>query len=281
MNILCDNLKQRNSLITINDIILYTKAFQGDIFGEFIREWRILRNIDINCEIDIRLEFMHLRPFLNMISLKYEITDLTNIYSYLISNKSSFNFNPIKLNIHLIYKKLFLTSAGDFDCNLLAENDNSIYIRYFPYNFKFCIDKLTFIKERIFKRRFCLISNDTTNLVYIVKNIEKAIKLINLKWIMDDLILGDKSWIVSRWDDLLFRIQEIRIFYDIDKISLLKNCDECCLCQEKFKNEDIVINTVCNHNFHWICNNSESAGLFLWVKNQNKSTCPFCRMTIY
>lgn len=267
-----------------NELILQTKAFQGDVFGSFVRD---SQSRDICQEIDIRIEPCHLIPFINILSLKYDIISINHLkefipmfsYAYLVTFKNSFIFHPIKLTIHTIHKKLFKNTFSYFDVDLLVEDDSSLYIRNFPTNITFCIDKFSWIRDRILNKKFCIISNNTS-LKEIAYVIEKAIHMVKSGWTMDDILLFDKSWIVAKWIDFYFKCNNLRSKYDTDKINKLKSCDECCLCQEKFSHNDIVINTLCNHNFHWQCPNNEK-GLSTWVKNQNKNTCPFCRNTMF
>ena len=279
VNTLCETVKQRNTVLIFNDIVLYTKAFLADIVGPFVRDWRILGNMNTNIDLDIRMDYYYMNIFINILSMKYDITPPNNtepyVYSYIINNKQQhgFKFYPIKINIYNFGKKIFKSIKPDFDVNLLCEDNNSIYVRNFPNTN--CIDKLSYIKERIARRKFCII--EPINIKQIAPLIEKAIRMIDLNWTMDDTFNCDKTWVVAKWSNLFYRTETIRVNYTVDKITKLKLCDQCCICQEKFNNDDIVFNSICNHNFHWKCNGIEANGLVNWVKNQNKLSCPFCR----
>ena len=137
------------------------------------------------------------------------------------------------------------------------------------------MDKINVIKDRVCKKKFCAVEPIYAHLPpkQVACIIESAIKMVSNDWFMDDFVQKEKSWIVARWANVCNKALEIRQSVDI------KRCDECCLCQEKFKQDDIILNTVCNHNYHWNC--GENSGLVQWVKVQGKLSCPFCRNNMF
>uniref|UniRef100_A0A6C0C7A3 RING-type E3 ubiquitin transferase n=1 Tax=viral metagenome TaxID=1070528 RepID=A0A6C0C7A3_9ZZZZ len=60
----------------------------------------------------------------------------------------------------------------------------------------------------------------------------------------------------------------------LDNIVVLNNLpeNECCICLEKYKENDILIKLKCNHMFHKEC-------LEPWFNN-NKKSCPLCRFKL-
>jgi len=60
----------------------------------------------------------------------------------------------------------------------------------------------------------------------------------------------------------------------LDSVVVLNNLpeNECCICLDKYKENDILIKLKCNHMFHKEC-------LEPWFKKSNRS-CPLCRYKI-
>ena len=57
----------------------------------------------------------------------------------------------------------------------------------------------------------------------------------------------------------------------LDSVVVLNNLpeNECCICLEEYKENDVLIKLKCNHMFHKEC-------LEPWFNN-NKNSCPLCR----
>ena len=68
---------------------------------------------------------------------------------------------------------------------------------------------------------------------------------------MDDYYNKEIS-VLFKWKNVN---KDIRLLYSEDEKKKLVNNNECTICGSKFNDEDIVINTKCNHNFHWLCSN--------------------------
>ena len=200
------------------------------------------------------------------------------------SNNNATPCQPITLRAHLLSKKTFRSSRPAFDVDLLSEDDSSMYIRSVTPSIRYIVDKITFIKERICERKFTLLESmrlgkfQTKDMSTLI---DHAYSLINKGWKMDDLLLKNDTWVVAKWGDLAHQTNTIRTSVTHDVLTKVTNCDECCLCQEKFKDNDIVISTSCSHNHHWICPHDGCSGLKYWVKEQKKSCCPFCRTAMF
>ena len=92
---------------------------------------------------------------------------------------------------------------------------------------------------------------------------------------MDDYHLKNKSSILFLWKNI---DKNIKTSFKEDDFKKLKEDNFCSICNSDFKDEDLIINTKCNHNFHWDCNSCEnnSSGIKNWIsKFSNK--CPICR----
>lgn len=279
-------ISEKNTIDVINDIITYVKLFSGDIYGDCIRDYRIGLKTNIS-NIDIRIEPVYLKPLITLINIKYTTDELLpikefngiNINTLKITSKSVFIFNSITINIVLMTYKMFRVSFIDFDVNLITENDQSLYLRLIPYAIKYISDKLSFVKNRIQNKTFSCLDvypgeRSLTDLTYII---EKAIVLTKQGWMMDDLLQNKMTWIVGTWNG--FKNGQHKKKITQEKHKQLIATTECSLCQEQFDGTDIVINTACNHTFHWNCNNTN--GLLYWVKKQNKSSCPCCRAEMF
>ena len=96
--------------------------------------------------------------------------------------------------------------------------------------------------------------------------------MVKNNFIMDDIYNNNIS-IFIKWENI---DKNSRLYYSEKERNKLKNNDKCIICSSKFHYADIIINTQCNHNFHWVCCNNN--GLRNWVMNF-KISCPICRET--
>lgn len=282
----------RNMQELIADIFLHIKAFDGDIFGGAIRDYKTL-NIpyvkDVNCRIDTIL----LNVFIQTLHIHFEVVEspLEIDGRFVLINKKlrvalKDNKNVATcINIVIMSRVEWLRLPCDFDVNILAENASSLFVRssYVPLN-RF-VDKLGYITKRINDMVFAQLestSNKTPDEInYIV---DRAVSLVDGGWTMDDNILGKEGFVVNTWKAFVTDTKNIRTSYDSAKLKLTTSHRECSLCNEEFEASDIVINTCCNHNFHWDkqkYNQSNGCrGLSEWV-NVGKTSCPLCRKSMF
>lgn len=252
----------------LTDICKHVYAFEGEIYGSFIRDFRII-NQDV-IKMHIRINPWCVIPFINILSIKYRIIPdetCVNNPCYDVYYNSTL---CTTLDILAIKVFDFRCTPCNFDCNLLAENGNGLFIwRCYPA-LRTIVDKFSFILERINQRKFCLLHRgpcDTNHKVADVVNY--AYNMTKNGWNMDDVIIGRLSWLICKWQDM----PPVRTC-----------CKECAICQEEFQSGDVVLNTLCNHNFHWFCRNNTSdktIGLFNWVNCEQQVTCPSCRSIMF
>jgi hypothetical protein len=247
---------------TLNELISTIKIFDGDIYGEIVRNFILLGDTNIS-DVNVRIDVYHYKSFLTLLHSKFNIIQIS-------PNKFKLPHN-INLNIVLLSKSLFKVSELDFDINLLTENERSLYVRFIPNIFKYIPDKLTFLKNRIVTKHFTIVPSSNNEVMnYVISNerqitlINKAFELVANNWIMDDLYHQKTIWLVGKWEHLVCKKKYLE-------------CIECSLCHDKFKPNDLVLNTVCNHTFHWNCNSTN--GLMHWAKDH--STCPYCRSEMF
>lgn len=278
---------ERDMLLAYNKVVSVTKAFDGDIFGGYIRDWRICSETSFN-DIDVRIEPMYYKPFLKVLSTDFVIKQNSkncNYASFDLYFKEATESLIIRVDVVTVVRILWLQYPLDFDINALAENSTSMYVR--GDVFDNIVDPLNHIKERICQRTFSLVSCTEDDRDKINK-VERAIQLVKNGWMMDDNMLARKCWVVAYWTNIRSQPKQIRL-YDKDKdIKLMTEHSLCSCCHELFQENDIVVNTPCNHNFHWVCKTLDhnykecsDSGLKCWIWKQNKNSCPACREKIF
>ncbi len=295
-----------NNHLQLDKLFNIIQSFNGNIFGETIRDYNIKTklldndfNIYFNNINNINIIFNNntiIKYFIRILSFNYEIykvvsdnnnkiTTYNLIYNYL--NNDEYIIKILNINIFsfslcnfLKYKNIEKLTY-DLDCNQFFMNNDSLYLisnknPFYPYT----LQQLSFTNfnkyfNRIKNNKFSFIKKNMNFNEYLY-NIDQAYFLVNNGWFMDDFhnIKRDTSCVLLKWknkDDNNYRCN-----YDIEKYNKLKNNDNCSICGSKFTNECIIINTSCNHNFHWYCNNKR--GLKYWIQEYNNS-CPICRLT--
>jgi hypothetical protein len=282
----------------IIDIIF---TFQGSIAGGFVRDQiinnEVPKDLDVilyqkNCITSNAVQILRIlsimnydiRPVRNE-DLSSNIQEFNNHYTYLheLTQNNLVDFSRYyvyyqiteeikdKINLDIL---ILNGSVGidllpvDFDCNLLYQNQNNLDLKH--VNFPFFQEYVTMPKiiDRIKKKKFCLLPNQTfTNDKRTTKQnyqilVERAISLVQRGFKMDDVFfplydcvksknsrnLECRSFIVSYFKDLLFGRSFSTVIVD----------SNCPLCLEKYLDNDIVINVSCLHTFHWKCPESNS-----------------------
>ena len=292
----------------LDKLINIIQALNGNIFGETIRDYSIrnklldknFNNINFN---NINIIFNNntiIKYFIRILSFNYEIyKESANnihsinskiitynlIYNYLYNNEYKakilkLHIFPISLCNFLKYKNIEKLTY-DLDCNQFFMNSHSLYLNHNKYYLNnYIFENLTFNNfniqfNRIRNEKFSFIKKNINFSDYIY-NIDQAYSLVNNGWIMDDFHnpVRDTSCILLKWRNR--DKDNYRYNYNTEKYKKLKNNDSCTICGVNFTSECIVINTSCNHNFHWYCNNNH--GLKYWIQNHNNN-CPICRVT--
>lgn len=292
-------------LNNIDKLINIIYSLNGNIFGELVRDYNIRYKL-LNINLDnynfnfnnINIVFNNniiIKYFIRIISLYYEIykdntqsNEKINSYFLIYSYNNDDNNNKvkiIKLNIFSFTLSNYLKSKNlekltyDLDCNHFFMNSNSLYLISNKNLDTFHLDQLSFNNytsqfKRILNKKFCLKKKDFDINTYI-NNIDQAYDLVHHDWIMDDFSSTNtfKTCILLKWcnnDNNNFRCN-----FTINELEKFKNNNSCSICSSNFTDKCIVINTICNHNFHWYCNND--FGLKYWIQNHNNS-CPICRL---
>lgn len=284
----------------IDGLLMHIKAFEGDVFGGVVRDYKTQGLVyvrDINCRIDSIM----LTIFLQTLNLHYKVRELSSDFSgkfvdyvkkLYVTFKDDENIVYTYLDIIVVSRVEWLRLPCDFDVNLLAESASSVYVRSNYTNMNKVVDKYSFVLDRVKKSTFAqlesLAAKTPEHACYFV---DRAFKMSMRGWIMDDFYLGSNTYVMNAWMFFVNTPTFVRTEYDSQKLELMKSMDECAICSEKFKDTDIVINTKCNHNFHWSqagCNRQTSGGagalcckgLQEWIKLDN-SSCPLCRKSMF
>lgn len=274
------NIREKTKRM-IEDICLYAKACQGFIYGSVIRELSYRDSIDIPI-INIKIDLHLLSTFAQVLSITYDVVSVplsVNHFTcltkrFIVSCKDCYEINVI-VDVCLLGEGDWQSLPCTFDVNLLAENSNKHFIRMnYPQLERFP-DKLSHIRKRILDGRFTLLDFSSCRSVgHFVEVIDSASALVKKGWMMDDLLYGDAIWIVNQWKHIRDLPSHCRKLLPGNKLDLMTSLNECSLCSEHFTDDDVVINTKCNHNFHW--HNETCKGLSEWMMHGN-ITCPVCR----
>lgn len=279
--------------LLMDDILVHIKAFDGDVYGSVIRDYKLRNNTfikDINCRIDVCM----FSAFLNILYLHFDVTDYPKYYKHQYINVikslqirpkySNSNDISMTLEILVMTRAEWMRLPCDFDVNLFAENSQSRYIRSHYKVLDKYVDVLTHVNKRIKTGQFALLeptSNKTASEVLLC--VDKARRLVTRGYMMDDSILMKNSWVINSWYLLQSHAHDSRRSHDPKQLGQMQSSCECSVCNETFNGMDIVINTKCNHNFHWnSCtpNGTKCLGLREWVRLGNL-TCPLCREQMF
>jgi hypothetical protein len=275
----------------IEELILHIKAFDGDIYGGVLRDYKssgIPYIKDINCRIDNIVLYV----FINILQLHFEVKELTTPFSnYFVDYSKKLQVYPKHdssvyaiLDIVTLSRSEWMRLPCDFDVNVLAENSISSFIRSNYVSMNKFVDKYGHVQKRIREGQFALLEPCSQKSADEVKQlIDRGTRLLSRQWIMDDSIQGKDSWIVNYWIMMTTAGVFVRSSFDTKQVEMLKAQCECSLCGEAFQPNDVVLNTKCNHNFHWSNDAVEGKsckGLREWMRLGN-SSCPICRKNVH
>ena len=300
-----NNLTEYNLYHDLDKLINIIKSFNGCIFGEFIRDYyfnvcllnkKTKKHYNLDNINNINIIFPNnsiIMNFIRILNQHYEIyKELNNdnintynlIYHYIEDNRRYYII--LKLNIlsnssnnitnnHNINKLTY-----DIDCNLLAIETNSLYLinknlsYYYCDYYKNSLSHFSKIFNRTLNKTFSL-TKKSYNFDNYINNIDECYKLVKNNWIMDDYYNTNNNniSILFKWKNN--NNKNYRLNYNDKDFKKLKSLDNCVICGNKFTFNCVVINTSCNHNFHWECGDKD-VGLKYWILN-HKNSCPICR----
>lgn len=259
------------------------KAFNGEVYGSILtieddKEVIATQPPFMHCRIDLYL----CNVFLQILHLNYDVQSSHLHVNELFGLNKQFMIachdnSSTKVVLDVCFQTTHEWSKlhCDFDINLLAENATSLFLRRSYLCLEKFVDKIGLIKNRINQKKFTVLDTTfyrTTDKLKLL--IDRTHVLIQQGWVMDDMYNSNDLWNINMWLTYQMRPHACRVHYDKKKLDMLVSMNECPLCNEQFHDGDIVINTKCNHNFHW-CNN-RCKGLSEWLRRGHVS-CPVCR----
>lgn len=277
------NFDMETTLKLIDSLKQNIKAFNGDIYGNILTfdERDVINSpqtLIVHCRVDLYL----FSVFIQVLNLHFDVASFPIVFNEFMGINKQYVVNPKgKRDVQVVLDVCFQTTMEwsrlpcDFDVHLLAENASSVFLKSNYICLDKFVDKIGFVKKRIAQKKFTLLDASlarTTEKLRLL--VDRSETMIQRGWVMDDLLYGDAIWNINMWITYCMRPNACRVFHDKKKVEMLTSLNECPLCNEQFATCDIVINTKCNHNFHW-CNN-RCKGLSEWVKRGNIS-CPVCR----
>jgi len=268
----------------MDTVIKIIKAFHGDIFGAFVRETFFSNQNEIkNIPIDARIEEQVFFYMMNMFAIFFKVDIVIVAPNRVTLNLSKFDNNTVfKVILHKYSPQRWSEIPYDFDVDMLVTNANALFIRPNIFlNFNLHPNKIELIKSRIVGRRFAIVAAPAFPSKHIMRLLHQASDMVLDGWIMDDIYCKKSSWVTNRWDTYENSPSSIRTCYNETEINAMLGQDQCCLCHERFGPDSVVVNTCCNHNFHWKCSGDETnaSGLFTWFHVQDKFPCPYCRQS--
>jgi hypothetical protein len=265
-------------------IVKIIKAFHGDIFGTFVRETLSDSNIiHSNIPIDARIEESVFFYMMNVFAALFKV-DILIVSPNQVTLTLTNDDNSVSHKIRLWKYKFTKWSEipYDFDVDMLATNSNALFVRPNLFlSFNIHPNKIDLLKHRIRERHFSIVALPAFPSKNILRLMQQANQMIIDGWMMDDVYCKKSTWVTNRWSDFKSQPHTIRTSYTAHDVDSMLSQDQCSLCQDKFLPDSIVVNTCCNHNFHWKCSEEQNSicGLVTWFVVQEKFPCPYCRQS--
>lgn len=258
------------------------KAFHGDVFGVHVRETLFGKNDSVNTiPIDARVDENVFYYLLNILGIFYriEITKLKPKQVTIVLTAAPRDLTQrITVNITRCHHLKWHEIPQDFDVNMLVNNGTAIFVRPYAFlNFNMRPNIIDLIRDRIASKVFSIIATPPFPLANVKDLICKSHAMVASGWCMDDIYCQKNTWLINRWADYKRRARELRTSHTSSDINLMLGQEQCCLCHDRFRDDSIVFNTCCNHNFHWQCNEENLTGIMTWFSAKNDFDCPYCR----
>lgn len=300
----------------MNRVLELIFAFNGDIYGNAIfKQLGGPSKHETTDTIQCRLDPHLIRPFINVLKLDFErvnenrATATDPILHLLYLQPCSPHMTPVYLSIIACSSKTWRKLGSDFDVNIISQNKISLYTRcetgnalpYHDINMHQLIKRVLCGRFSIWDHNPLTVYDFNQGQTYSnpMKHailMSKAVCMLNDGWWMDDMFKGPSTWVISKWIKwkttyMTIRIPSINKQPSNEYIQRRTQClslNECAICKEEFKDDDIVVNLRCNHNFHVYCD-PHHHGLEAWLRQCSIlektvqdhdgvcATCPMCR----
>ena len=270
----------------MEDVVGIVKAFYADIYGAYVRNLYADKEPENGKSLDIRIDEQLFSYFIGVLGVFYNVT-FRIIHASGVSigirakNANIDSEHAIDMNITWCNALRWNTVPTEIiDVNLLVSNGTAIFVRPDAIlTFTAMSNKIDHVMKRVQAHRFGLVRLPVFPPTSVLKVLNKCHDLVQDGWVMDDAYIGKSSAVINTWKS--FTTQTVRnAFTPQEKESLISQ-DQCSLCQDTFQDDDIVLNTCCNHNFHWVCHSDDRAtrmsGISSWFHLKRDFACPFCR----
>jgi hypothetical protein len=261
-------------------IATLVKAFEGDVYGSYIR--KRMRNEACTC-LEARINPESYHAFCNVLSITHDIHSVVRNTSHNILTVKPVQTRDDTSNFWWVIVLMLETNMTfalrhvDFDVNSLVQTCMSTFVRPvvtlygIPY-----FDKFDLVSNRIKEKRFAILFQPST-FQETATNMIEAVDMVKDGWKMDDIYARKSSWIINTWKSMVDLEDVVRCFSSSEERIKTIEHNVCSLCHENFKDDDVVVNTCCNHNFHWKCDPMKLEGILYWFQLKQDFTCPFCR----
>jgi hypothetical protein len=273
-------------IANLDKLVNTVGIFNGIIYGDFISQYYFEKNIlgnNLNIDFEnINIIFYNYNDSISFLRLLKTLFEIYNrncnsqnyfkiLLNYNYQNKDYskvknlnifLNVNFINLNFYTYYLDINLISLQNGGLNLIKyENSENNYIKF------------SSILNRIINKKFSFIDKNYSYNIF--NNIDICIQLILNGWIMDDYYLKNETSVIFLWKNVN---NNIRTSFKENDLNKLKSGNLCSICSSEFKDNDLVINTKCNHNYHWKCDNCDNnnSGIKNWISKFSHK-CPICR----
>lgn len=271
----------------MENVVGIIKALQGDVHGAYVRDMYSQTQSNRASTIDVRINENWFPVLTNVLGVLYTVLvkELSADGVSLVVRRNAENneteSNEMTLNVSWFVRWAQVPKAY-IDVNTLASNCSAIFVR--PDSFLNVTNKIDDVMLRVQQRKFALIALPPHPPANVFDVLHATQELVSKGWTMDDLYLKKGSWVINKWSAFKDDAATVRGGFTPQERDTLLQRDQCSFCHETFGDEDIVLNTSCNHNFHWRCNTAEPGqdevgmmGVASWFHLKRDFKCPVCR----
>jgi hypothetical protein len=269
----------------MEDVVGIVKAFHADIYGPHVRDLYAEKDPGNKTSLDVRIDEHLFSYFLGVLGVFYNVTvrilHTTGVSIGMRPKGAGETEQDIDMNITWCNALRWNSVPTELiDVNLLVSNGTAIFVRPDAVlSFTAMSNKIDHVMKRVRSHRFGLMRLPTFPPTSVLKTLNKCHDLVRAGWVMDDAYIGKSSAVINTWKS--FSTQSVRNALTPQEKESMVSQDQCSLCHDAFQDDDIVLNTCCNHNFHWVCHSDDRAtrmsGISSWFHLKRDFACPFCR----
>lgn len=272
----------------MENVVSIVKAFHGDIFGAYVRDLYAQKHFG-DKTLEARIDEHAFSYFIGVMGIFYEVTirilHASGVLIGLRPRDGGDEAEEVDMNVTWCSPLRWSTVSPEFiDVNLLVSNGTAIFVRPdAALSFTSMTNKIDRILSRVRANRFAMYRLPVFPASNVLKTLGKCHDLVKNGWVMDDAYVKKNTAVINTWQTFKDSIDEVRAAFNEHEREALVSQDQCSLCHETFQDGDMVLNTCCNHNFHWVCNGDDRdratrmSGVSSWFQMKRDFACPFCR----